>query len=142
MAHKFYLLEASHDQTTVTTTSCLTNSFKSCPEEKTPPLADKMITLKSQSTLWSRFDLIAVSIDKERTFLKNKRLDLASVGSNEIFFFLLLFKDVSTKIFWHWFFFLRIHSIRLWVTHVWKGVQFVVEITTCIDGRKTISFFF
>ena len=35
-----------------------------------------MITLKSQSTLWSRFDLIACNIDKERTFLKKKIIQL------------------------------------------------------------------
>ena len=70
-----------------TCTSCLTSSLRSWPEEKTPPLADKMITLKSQSTLWSRFDLIAVSIDRERAFLmKNKRLDLASTRFNGSFF--------------------------------------------------------
>lgn len=46
------------------------SSLRSCPEEKTPPFADKTITLSSESTFWSRFDLIASSIFKERAFLR------------------------------------------------------------------------
>ena len=49
----------------------LTNSLRSCPEENTPPFADRMITRRLLSTLWSRFDLSVSSMARERAFLKN-----------------------------------------------------------------------